>query len=75
MSGHLQAVIGYDELRATFIVRDPYRYHETEMLVEPLLQRYRAAGPRGMGLVPVALPSEIIEKRCDLRFDPAPMIS
>jgi len=51
-SGHLQAVIGYDELRATFIVRDPFRYCETEMLVEPLLERYRATGPRGMVLVP-----------------------
>jgi predicted Zn-dependent protease len=53
MSGHIQAVIGYDELRATFMVRDPYRYIETEMLVEPLLQRYRATGPRGMVFVPV----------------------
>ena len=51
-SGHLQAVVGCDELRGTFIIRDPFRYSEMEFPVEPLLERYRATGPRGMALVP-----------------------
>lgn len=52
-SGHLQAVVGYDELRGTFIIRDPFRYNEGEFAVEALLERYRATGPRGMVLVPI----------------------
>lgn len=51
-SGHLQAVVGYDELRGSFIIRDPYRYAESEFLVEQLLRRYRSTGPRGMVIVP-----------------------
>ncbi len=51
-SGHLQAVVGYDELRGSFIIRDPFRYTESEFLVEQLLKRYRSTGPRGMAIVP-----------------------
>ena len=51
-SGHLQAVIGYDELRGTLLVRDPYERHFREFILESTLERYRAFGPRCMALVP-----------------------
>jgi cellulose synthase operon protein C len=52
--GHLQAVIGYDSLRRTLIIRDPGDRHKIEMAFDALLERYRATGPRGMALVPSA---------------------
>src|ERR1051326_6322976 len=59
-SGHLQAVIGYDELRQTLEIRDPFIYCTTEFLAEPLLKRYEATGPRGMALVPASR-SELLD--------------
>ncbi len=53
-SGHLQACIGYDELRETLIIRDPFHYFAGEAVAEPFLKRYAAHGPRGMALVPKA---------------------
>jgi tetratricopeptide (TPR) repeat protein len=50
--GHLQAVIGYDSLRGTLIVRDPSHRHYSEWDAKAVLARYRACGPRGMALVP-----------------------
>ena len=52
-SAHLQAVVGYDELRQTLFIRDPYSYYTAEGVIKPLLERYRATGPRGMALVPL----------------------
>lgn len=52
--GHLQAIIGYDQRRGTFWVRDPFWRNTGEAIVDTLLQRYRAHGPRGMAIVPVA---------------------
>lgn len=51
-SAHLQAVMGYDSHRGSLIVRDPYERHFVEFVVEQMLQRYRATGPRGMAMVP-----------------------
>ena len=51
-SAHLQAVIGYDAMRRTLLVRDPSLRIHQEFPVEPLLQRYAPYGPRGMALVP-----------------------
>jgi tetratricopeptide (TPR) repeat protein len=51
-SAHLQAVIGYDSRRGTFIIRDPMGRHAGEALAEAFLNRFRATGPRGMALVP-----------------------
>ncbi len=51
-SAHLQAVIGYDNLRETFIVRDPNQRQTHEIEAAPFLQKYRACGPRGMAMVP-----------------------
>ncbi|MDX1948074.1 MAG: tetratricopeptide repeat protein [Pirellulaceae bacterium] len=53
-NSHLQAIIGYDSRRGTLLVRDPYWRHSGEALADKLLERYRAYGPRGMALVPVA---------------------
>ncbi|MBI1347134.1 tetratricopeptide repeat protein [bacterium] len=53
-SGHLQAVIGYDGLRGTLIIRDPYLRNWGESFADGLCERYQAFGPRGMALVPVA---------------------
>jgi cellulose synthase operon protein C len=53
-SGHVQAVVGYDELRQTLWIRDPFVYYANESSVKPLLERYRSTGPRGMALVPTA---------------------
>jgi tetratricopeptide (TPR) repeat protein len=52
LSGHLQAVIGYDGRRRTLLLRDPTLPHSGEAYADGLLERYRASGPRGMVLVP-----------------------
>lgn len=52
-NGHLQAIIGYDEVRRTFLIRDPYFQKVEEFLVDELLESQKATGPRGMALVPV----------------------
>ncbi|HEY0427953.1 MAG TPA: tetratricopeptide repeat protein [Pyrinomonadaceae bacterium] len=51
-SGHLQAIIGYDESRRTFLVRDPYFQRLDEFAAEELLEEQKSSGPRGMALVP-----------------------
>lgn len=53
-SGHLQAVAGYDTARGTLIIRDPMERHQREIPFDLLLERYRATGPRGMAVVPIA---------------------
>ena len=50
--GHLQAVIGYDQLHGSLILRDPTERPYREVEAHALLTRYRACGPRGMALVP-----------------------
>ncbi len=52
-NAHLQAIFGYDELRKTLWVRDPFVYSAGEFLVERLLEAHRSTGPRGMALVPL----------------------
>jgi tetratricopeptide (TPR) repeat protein len=50
-SAHLQAVVGYDEGRATLLLRDPSCRALTE-LAETGLETYRATGPHGAVMVP-----------------------
>ncbi len=50
--GHLQAVIGYDEIQGSLILRDPTERPYREVAAQSLLARYRACGPRGLALVP-----------------------
>ena len=52
-SGHLQAVVGYDEARQTLWIRDPFNYSVNEFAIKPLLESHRSTGPRGMALVPI----------------------
>ena len=51
-NAHLQAVIGYDTLRGTLLVRDPYARNTVEFIAENMVERYKSSGPRGMALVP-----------------------
>ena len=51
-SAHLQAVIGYDEARGVFLVRDPGTRSTTEFFAEKALEFYAWTGPRAMVLVP-----------------------
>ncbi len=68
-SAHLQAVVGYDELRQTLWIRDPFIYYASEFAAKPLLERYRSTGPRGMALVPAGR-RELLE---DLELPDAPL--
>ncbi len=45
-------MIGYDAMRQTFLLRDPYERYATEAIAEPFLEKYRATGPHAMVLVP-----------------------
>lgn len=51
-SAHLQAVIGFDESRRTFFIRDPGSPFTAEYLADELIRTHRLTGPRGMALVP-----------------------
>ncbi|HXX92996.1 MAG TPA: tetratricopeptide repeat protein, partial [Planctomycetota bacterium] len=51
-NAHLQALIGYDDLRRTLLVRDPYERNWGEFLDPEMFERHRSSGPRGMMLVP-----------------------
>ena len=53
-NAHLQAVIGYDSLRGSLIVRDPFVRHYGEWEAKATFARYQAHGPRGMALVPAS---------------------
>ncbi len=59
-NAHLQAVIGYDELRGTLLIRDPFLYYHGEAIAEPFLERYRSTGPRGLAIVP-SVRAELLE--------------
>jgi tetratricopeptide (TPR) repeat protein len=50
-SGHLQAVVGYDERRRTLLIRDPSSRYSSEAFADPFLESQRSTGPRGMALV------------------------
>jgi cellulose synthase operon protein C len=51
-SAHLQAVIGYDELRGSLLIRDPTHRTYAEFDAKALFESHRASGPRGMLLLP-----------------------
>ena len=60
-SGHLQAVAGYDELRQSLFLRDPFFYYFSEGLCPQFLERYAVYGPRGMVMVPPAEAGRLAE--------------
>ncbi|MBC8355854.1 MAG: C39 family peptidase [Planctomycetes bacterium] len=51
-SAHLQAVIGYDAIRGTLLIRDPTVRFTSEFLTEKMLEHYASCGPRGMAMIP-----------------------
>ena len=53
-NAHLQACIGYDMVRGTLMIRDPFSRVFGEFNAEPFFERYKASGPRGMVMVPQA---------------------
>lgn len=58
-SAHLQAIVGIDELRETFLIQDPSERHVKEGQIDKLLERYASTGPRGMVMVPAEEKSRI----------------
>ncbi len=49
---HAQAVIGYDKLRGTLLIRDPYVRNANEFIADKFIEYYRSTGPRGLVIVP-----------------------
>ncbi len=58
-SGHMQAVIGYDDRREVLLVRDPYQPLVGEWPIAEFFERYRATGPRALLLVPSERAAEV----------------
>jgi tetratricopeptide (TPR) repeat protein len=48
----LQAIAGYDQRKGILLFRDPLERHLGEMMLEPLLERFKANGPRAMVMLP-----------------------
>lgn len=51
-SGHLQALIGYDAIRGTILLRDPFLQTYTEYEAASYFADQKASGPRGMLMLP-----------------------
>jgi tetratricopeptide (TPR) repeat protein len=51
-SGHLQAVIGIDDIRETLVIRDPYDPNKTELLQKQFFENQLAFGPRAILILP-----------------------
>ncbi len=51
-SAHLQAVVGFDDIRGTWLVQDPSARHVGEGSAAELIEHYANVGPRGMVLIP-----------------------
>ena len=49
---HLQAVIGFDALQGTLVIRDPTEPTHAEFVEKPFFEWSQGNGPRGMLLVP-----------------------
>lgn len=59
--GHLQAIIGYDETRGTYLLRDPYYRRTGEVLAKELLDDQKPNGPRVMAMGPNGWNDELFE--------------
>lgn len=55
-NAHLQAVVGYDARRRSFLVRDPSTPSQLEYDAPELLARQAFAGPRGLAIAPRSSP-------------------
>ena len=58
-SGHAQAVMGYDELRGTLLVRDPSIRTVVEYVAERLLEEQKSSGPHVLIQLPAAEASRL----------------
>ncbi len=52
-SAHVQVIAGYDELRRTFIIRNPSFPQIQEAMADQFVKRYAATGPACMVLMPL----------------------
>lgn len=51
-TGHLQAVIGYDDWRGSLLIRDPFKASANEFAAAPFFDDQASHGPRGMLMLP-----------------------
>jgi cellulose synthase operon protein C len=51
-SAHMQAVVGYDQARESFLIQDPSSFLYVEAMAQPFLEEYALHGPRALALVP-----------------------
>ncbi|HEV2692729.1 MAG TPA: C39 family peptidase, partial [Verrucomicrobiae bacterium] len=58
-SAHLQAVVGFDRVRGTILLRDPGQPYTVEVFAETFFQRQRSFGPHGTVYLPVAEQSKM----------------
>src|SRR5262249_10086596 len=58
---HLQAVIGFDALQGTLVIRDPTEPTHGEFVEQQFFEWSQANGPRGMLLVPAQEADRIAE--------------
>lgn len=58
-SAHMMAVVGFDKVRGTLLLRDPGQPYVIEASAEPFLKRYRAFGPHGMVFIPGNEPARL----------------
>jgi tetratricopeptide (TPR) repeat protein len=58
-SAHVQVVVGYDELRRTFILRNPAFPQIQEAFADQFLKHYAATGPAGLVLIPASRQEEL----------------
>jgi predicted Zn-dependent protease len=66
---HLQALVGYDTARGTFLLRDSNHPAIVEVDAAGFLRRYSASGPRGMLMIPESRAGEL----AGLRLPDAPL--
>ncbi len=52
VAGHAQLVVGYDELRETLVIRDPFQPDLSDAFSERFLKNFSAYGPRAMLMLP-----------------------
>lgn len=53
-AAHMQAVVGFDRLRGTILLRDPSQPYVVEAFADAFFKYHRAYGPHGMVFLPLA---------------------
>jgi tetratricopeptide (TPR) repeat protein len=66
VEGHAQAIVGYDERRGSFHVRDPARPEVLEADAKAFLEALASTGPRALWLVPRAEAGRVETLSCSL---------